>query len=197
MQPAEQPHPILHDVWGMLEVAMKGLGLLLLRLTVGGLLAGHGAQKLFGAFDGPGFSGTAGFMEKLGLRPGHVWASMATSGEFGGGLLTALGLAGPLGPILAISAMVMAAVKGHWGKPIWATSGGAELPVVNIAALGALAMIGPGTLSLDRLFGVRLPGWLVALFTVGAVGTVAYGALTVPDEQGEEAGTEGDDRAAA
>jgi putative oxidoreductase len=177
---------------------MRDLGLLMLRLTVGGLLAGHGAQKLFGAFDGPGFTGTAGHMEKLGLRPGHVWASMATAGEFGGGLLTMLGMASPLGPILAIAAMVMASVKAHWGKPIWATSGGAELPVVNIAALGALAMIGSGKLSLDRLFGMRVPGWLVALFTVGAIGTVAYGAMAEPDDQVEGSeGSEGDDRAAA
>lgn len=175
---------------------MTNLGLLLLRLVVGGLLAGHGAQKLFGAFDGPGFSGTAGFMEKLGLRPGHVWASMATAGEFGGGLLTLLGLAGPFGPILAVSAMVMAAVKGHWGKPIWATTGGAELPVVNIAAASALALTGPGAISLDRLFGIRIPGWLVALFMVGALGTVAYGAMTEPDQQ-DEAGAGEDDRTAA
>jgi putative oxidoreductase len=123
---------------------------------------------------------------------------MATAGEFGGGLLTVLGLASPLGPILAIAAMVMASVKAHWGKPIWATSGGAELPVVNIAALSALAMIGSGKLSLDRLFGMRVPGWLVTLFTVGAIGTVAYGALTEPDEQPEAADTgEGGDQAAA
>lgn len=175
---------------------MPNLGLLLLRLIVGGLLAGHGAQKLFGSFDGPGFSGTADFMEKLGLKPGHIWAGLATTGEFGGGLLTLLGLASPLGSIVAISAMVMATVKAHWGKPIWATSGGPELPVVNIAAASALALTGPGAFSLDRLFGIRIPGWLVALATVGALGTVAYGALTEPDQQDETADGEGDQAAA-
>ena len=174
---------------------MTNLGLLLLRLVVGGLLAGHGAQKLFGAFDGPGFTGTAGFMEKLGLRPGHVWASMATAGEFGGGLLTLLGFASPFGPILGTSAMLMAWLKAHWGKPIWATAGGAELPLVNIAAASALVLTGPGSISLDRLFGVRIPGWLVALFTLGALGTVAYGAMAEPDQQ-DEAGTGEADRAA-
>jgi putative oxidoreductase len=175
---------------------MRDLGLLVLRLTVGGLLAGHGAQKLFGAFEGPGFKKTAGHMETMGLQPGHVWASMATAGEFGGGLMTALGLAGPLGPILTISSMVMASVKAHWGKPIWAASGGAELPVVNIAAATALVLAGPGRLSLDRLFGIRIPGWVTALFTVGALGAVAYGALTEPEEMAEEAGEPGN-RAAA
>jgi putative oxidoreductase len=158
----------------------------MLRLVVGGLLAGHGAQKLFGAFGGPGFKGTAGFLETMGLRPGHIWASMATAGEFGGGLLTALGLAGPLGPIMAISAMAMATIKGHWGKPIWATSGGAELPAVNIAAATALAFTGPGAISLDRLFGLRIPGWLVALFTLGAAGTLIYGTMSEPDQTAEQ-----------
>jgi len=53
------------------------LGLLALRLTTGGLMAGHGAQKLFGSFGGHGLSGTAGFLESLGLKPGKQWAALA------------------------------------------------------------------------------------------------------------------------
>src|SRR5688572_23388419 len=75
------------------------LGLLALRLTAGGLLAGHGAQKLFGAFGGHGLEGTAGWLESIGLRPGKPWATLAGLSEFGGGALTALGLGGPLGPV--------------------------------------------------------------------------------------------------
>ena len=43
---------------------------LIVRLAQGTLMAGHGAQKLFGSFGGPGLQGTTGFMEMLGLRPG-------------------------------------------------------------------------------------------------------------------------------
>jgi putative oxidoreductase len=121
---------------------------------------------------------------------------MAGLGEFGGGLLTALGLLNPLGPILVLSAMAMAAVKGHWGKPIWVTSGGAELPVVNMAVAGALALTGPGACSLDRLFGLRVPRWMTALFTLGALGTLLYGTMMSPGKQ-EETATPEDDRAAA
>src|SRR6266516_2660829 len=71
-------------------------GLLLLRLTVGGLLAGHGAQKLFG------------WLESLGLKPANLWALGAALSEFGGGTLTALGLFEPLGPIATMASMVMA-----------------------------------------------------------------------------------------
>src|SRR5919201_1225803 len=79
--------------------AMQDVGLLLLRLTVGGLLAGHGGQKLFGWFSGPGLEGVGGMMEKLGLQPGQRWATIAGCGELGGGLCTALGFMHPVGPI--------------------------------------------------------------------------------------------------
>src|SRR5918999_6292024 len=106
----------------------------IVRLVQGSLMAGHGAQKLFGSFGGHGVEGTSGFMEMLGLRPGRPWAVLAGLSEFGGGVLTVLGLLNPLGPIGIIASMVMAAVKAPGGKPIWVTEGGAELPVTNIAA---------------------------------------------------------------
>src|SRR5947199_8835452 len=111
----------------------EDLGLLILRLVTGGLLAGHGAQKLFGWFGGPGLKGTAGWVQSLGLKPAQLWGPGAGAAEFGGGTMTALGLFHPLGPISEISAMAMATAKAHWGKPIWASKGGAELHGINIA----------------------------------------------------------------
>ena len=122
---------------------MTDLARLLVRLVVGGLVAGHGAQKLFGWFGGPGPEGTAGMMEQL-----------------------------ELGPLGIIGSMTMATTKVHWGKPIWVTSGGAELPITNIAAAAALALVGPGRYSIDHALGIRLPRW------VGILGLVAI-ALTV------------------
>ena len=46
-------------------------GLLLARLVIGPMMAAHGAQKLFGWFGGYGLTGTAGFFEGLGFRPGR------------------------------------------------------------------------------------------------------------------------------
>lgn len=161
---------------------MTDLALLVLRIVSGGLLVGHGAQKLFGSFGGNGLSGTAARLESMGLRPGLLWASGAGLGELVGGLLTVLGLGGPIGSILTGTSMKMATFKAHSGKPIWATAGGAELPVINSAVGTALALSGPGRYSLDRLFRIKIPWWLTALVTLGAGITLVVGLLMEPDD---------------
>jgi putative oxidoreductase len=166
----------------------------IVRLAQGSLMAGHGAQKLFGSFGGPGLEGTSGFMEMLGMRPGRPWAYLAGLSEFGGGVLTALGLLNPLGPLGVIASMSMATRKAHWGKPIWVTEGGAELPVFNIAVSTALMIREPDRYSLDRILGIRLPAWVGPLGLVGIILTVLYTELEAdePPEQEEtrEEGTQ-------
>jgi putative oxidoreductase len=176
---------------GMMTVedGMTDLALLLLRVVTGGLLMGHGAQKLFGSFGGYGLNGTAQWLESLGLRPGKLWAGGAGLGELVGGLLTILGLGGPIGSIVTTSSMKMAMFKAHSGKPIWNTAGGAELPMVNIAVGTALMMTGPGRFSLDRLFGIKIPRWFTLLVTLGATVTIVVGLLMEPEtaDDGESA----------
>jgi putative oxidoreductase len=129
---------------------MVDLALLILRTIMGSLMLGHGAQKLFGWWGGYGLDGTSAWVESLGLRPGRPWAIMAGGSEFGGGVLTLLGLLNPLGPLGVIGAMAMAARKAHWGKPIWVTEGGPELPVTNVSIAAALMLAGPGKSSPRR-----------------------------------------------
>lgn len=180
------------------ESGMANLGVLVLRATMGGLLAGHGAQKLFGSFNGPGLEGTSGFMEMLGLKPGRPWAYLAGLSELGGGTLTVLGFLNPLGPLAIIGSMAMAWATAHRGQPIWVTEGGAELPVTNIAAATALMLNGPGKYSLDRALGIRLPSWFALLGLVVIALSVIYGpgggGETSPeeDEAREELAGEGE-----
>lgn len=157
---------------------MIDTALLVLRLVTGGLLAGHGSQKLFGWFGGYGKEGTKGWLESMGFKPGDFWTYMVGSSEFGGGLLTALGLLGPVGPSATVGAMGTAALTAHRGKPIWVTSGGAELPVTNMAVATALALAGPGKLSLDELLDAHLPRWVAIPTLAGAVGAVVYAVYT-------------------
>jgi len=167
---------------------MGNLAVLILRAVLGLLLAGHGSQKLFGHFNGPGLEGTSGFLETLGMRPGRPWAYLAGLSEFGGGVLTVLGFLNPLGPLAVIGAMAMAWATAHRGQPIWATEGGAELPLTNIAAATAIMLNGPGKYSLDRALGTRLPGWLVPLGLVAIALSVIYGVGgEAPPPEGEEA----------
>ena len=158
----------------------------IVRLAQGSLMAGHGAQKLFGTFGGPGLEGTSQFMEMLGLKPGRPWATVAGLSEFGGGVLTALGLFNPLGPLGVIGAMSMATTKAHWGKPIWVTEGGAELPVLNITVSMALMIREPDKYSLDHLLGVRLPTCVGPLGLAGILLTVRYTGVGTEEQQQEK-----------
>ena len=154
------------------SVGTADLGLLALRLAVGGLLAGHGSQKLFGWFGGYGLEGTAGWLESMGYQQGKPWAALAGLSEFGGGTLTALGLAHPLGPISTLGAMIIAAIDVHAGKPVWASEGGAELPITNMSAALALVLAGPGAFSLDRALNLRVPKAISTLALLGVVAGV-------------------------
>jgi putative oxidoreductase len=148
------------------------LGLLVLRVVVGLLFAGHGAQKLFGYFGGYGLKGTAGFFEGIGLKPGHVHATSAGIMEFGGGLLLALGLITPIASAALIAVMTAAVITVHFPKGVWVTDGGYEYNLVLGAVAFALAGIGSGAWSLDHAFGISMHGvlWALGALAVGALG---------------------------
>ena len=162
---------------------MLDAALLLLRGVSGGLLAGHGAQKVFGAFEGPGPEGTQGMAEKLGLQPSNIWGHVAGLSELVGGGLTALGALSPVGPLTAMAPMVMATRLVHWNKPVWNSAGGAELPLLNMASFGALALAGPGRFSVDGALGIRVPRWVVGLTAAGVLGGTAYALATRSTEE--------------
>src|SRR5689334_8026662 len=129
-------------------------GLFVARVVLGGLMAAHGAQKLFGWFGGYGIAGTGGFFEELGFRPGRAFAAAAGAAETIGGLLVALGFLGPIGPAAVLSVMIVAAIAVHWGHGVFATSNGVELPLLYAAGAAALALTGPGGYSLDAALGL-------------------------------------------
>ena len=153
--------------------------LLLLRLVVGGLFIGHGAQKLFGAFGGQGIDGTGEFFDQIGFRPGKVQAGVAGSAELGGGTLLALGLATPAGAAATSGSMIgaIAGVSGRQG--VWIQQGGAEYNAVLVTASLALALAGPGRFSLDRMLGTERRGPLWALGSLAAALAGGLGALRI------------------
>ena len=158
------------------------VAVLVLRLVVGGLMFGHGAQKLFGLFGGQGVEGAGAFMEMLGLRPGRAHAIAGGLAEVVGGGLIALGLLVPLGAALVIAVMVTATIAAHWSNGLWAQNGGFEFPVTNAAVAFALAAVGAGDISLDAALDLDLAGagWALAALgagLAGGVGAVLQGRL--------------------
>jgi putative oxidoreductase len=136
---------------------MMALSLLLLRLVIGLIFVGHGAQKLFGVFGGHGLAGMAQFMNQLGLHPAKGWAIVAALAELVGGLLLALGLFMPLASWFIIGVMLVAITRVHWNKGFWTSQGGYEYNIVLIALAVVLGLLGAGTYSLDTVFHFFMP----------------------------------------
>jgi putative oxidoreductase len=154
---------------------MVALGLLILRLVVGLIVAGHGAQKLFGWWGGPGMTGWTNAMVRMRIRPAVPWAWMSALAELGGGLLVAAGLLNPLGSFALAGSMLVAMILVHWPKGFWVGKGGYEYNLMILGAAAAVAIAGPGTYSLDSALGIHLPEpWLLIIGTVATVAGVAF-----------------------
>ncbi|MFB7141790.1 DoxX family protein [Gottfriedia sp. NPDC056225] len=128
---------------------MINIGLLIIRLVIGLLFVGHGAQKLFGWFGGHGLKGTGGWFDSIGMKPGVTIALFAGLAELVGGILFALGLFTPLAAIIITGTMVMAIIKVHGPNGLWATSNGYEYNLTLVAVAIGVALIGPGQYALD------------------------------------------------
>ena len=111
-------------------------GLLLLRLVVGLLFAGHGAQKLFGWFGGGGPQGTTAFFSALGYRMPAAMAIVAGLSELGGGLMLATGFLTPLASFLLATVMLNAIATVVFPKGFF---GGYEFELTLAAVAIALA----------------------------------------------------------
>jgi putative oxidoreductase len=140
------------------------------RTILGGYLAVHGAQKLFGVFGGPGLDAAGAGFESMGLQPGKPMAALAGASELGGGILTIAGLADPLGPIAIVGSMAVASAVHRNAGPL-AAKGGFELPLTNLALAGLLGASGPGRFSLGRKFPTVLT--VAALATTAALSAVS------------------------
>lgn len=131
------------------------VGLLVLRVGVGGALAAHGTQKLFGWFGGGGVDGTAAMFDKAGFRPARLSAIAAGITETGGGALLAAGIATPAAGAAIAGTMVVASSMLA-PKGFFAAKGGYEYAALIGVGGVSLALTGPGALSLDDVTGDRL-----------------------------------------
>jgi putative oxidoreductase len=147
------------------------LGILLLRLVVGGLLIGHGTQKLFGWFGGAGPDAMGDMFRTLGYRRGRDMARLAGATETAAGALFVLGFLTPLAAAAVIGIMLNAIVVVHGDRGPWINAGGWEYNAVLAAVAAMLAFAGPGMVSLDRGLALGTSGlfWGLGAILLGCV----------------------------
>lgn len=151
-------------------------GLFLIHAVVGGFVAAHGSQKVFGILGGYGLEGTGQYLEGFGLRPGKLFAFAAGSAELVGGLAFAAGLFTPGAAALIAATMLVAARTDHAGKGFWIYNGGNEYVLTNTAVVIALAFYGAGAWSADNAIGWDVAG---VAWGLGALGAAVLGAAGV------------------
>jgi len=144
------------------------LALLVLRGTLGAVFLAHGINHVFG---GGKIAGTGRWFDRLGMRPGLLHAWLASLTEVGSGALLVLGLLTPLAAAGVVGVMLVAWITNHRGNGffIFRPGEGWEYVMTLTLAGFAVALLGPGGWSLDRLAGLgRLSGWTGCWIALGA-----------------------------
>lgn len=131
------------------------LGLLVLRVAVGGTILLHGLQK-FGLFDGPGLGALPGMLEQMGFTgPTTVLAWALALTEVGAGAALIVGLFTPLAAAGVLGVMACATwlerAGGYFPEVTadGAALGGYYFPVLVGAGALALLFTGAGRIALD------------------------------------------------
>lgn len=113
------------------------------RIVVGIIFAAHGAQKLFGAFGGPGLEPFVKMVGPVGY--------LVAIGEFFGGLGLIFGFLSRFSAASLIVIMIGAIVKVHAPNGFFlGQKPGFEYNFVLIGALTAILIAGPGRLAIGR-----------------------------------------------
>jgi putative oxidoreductase len=122
-----------------------------LRLTLGLIFVGHGAQKVFGAFGGPGWAKITSFPTPFAfMRPSWLWMGAAAVSELIGGVFVLTGLLTRVGAFLILCVMLTAMLGVHL-KGGFFLPAGIEYTVALSGVCLALLIAGGGQASIDRV----------------------------------------------
>jgi putative oxidoreductase len=129
-------------------VSGRDVASLVLRAAIGGTLVAHGVRH------GRSLDGTARWFGSIGFREPRQQAVASAVVEVGAGAALITGTATPLAASAVVGTMAVAARSVHLDNGFFITAEGYEYVLNLSAASVALAAIGPGGLSIDRLLGI-------------------------------------------
>lgn len=162
----------------------QDLGLLILRVTIGGFMIVHGLQKAFGWWGGPGLDGFKTSLTDMGFQHADILTYVATGGQLAIGILLVLGLFTPVAAAAALAyllngALADAMVAHEQARLATFVTDGHEYRLIPVIVAAAIVLTGPGRYGFDAGRGwVRRPfvGSFVALL-IGIGAGVAIWAL--------------------
>ncbi|MGX1811060.1 DoxX family protein [Nocardia sp. NPDC055321] len=149
---------------------------LLIRLVLGAIMIAHGVNHWIG---GGKIAGTARWFTGLGLRNGVLQAWLSVLTEIGAGVLLIAGLLTPLACAATISIMLVAGLLAHRANGFFVFKEGYEYVLALGATALALALLGPGRISLDHAVGSEITGWAGGGLALGAAVVATGGLLAV------------------
>lgn len=126
------------------------LSLLIVRVIAGLIMAAHGAQKMFGWFDGPGLTP---MVEQFGFL-GYLIAI----GEFFGGLGLIAGFLARFSAAANIVIMIGAIALAHGQHGFFLQNGGYEYNLALIGLLAPTLLAGPGRFAVSHYLPLRRSG---------------------------------------
>ena len=122
-----------------------------IRLALAAVMIAHGAQKVLGSFNGPGFKTFIGGNTPFGfMRPAWLWLAIAALSELVGGLLVGLGFLTRVAAFFIACVMITAIIGVHWNGGFFASNRGYEYPLSLLAMAVALLIAGGGQASVDK-----------------------------------------------
>ena len=122
-----------------------------IRLALAAVMIAHGAQKVLGSFNGPGFKTFIGGNTPFGfMRPAWLWLAIAALSELIGGLLVGLGFLTRVAAFFIACVMLTAIIGVHWNGGFFASNRGYEYPLSLLAMAIALLIAGGGQASVDK-----------------------------------------------
>ena len=139
-----------------LQARLNDIALLLVRAMLAVVFIYHGSQKLFGWFGGHGLSGTAAFMESIGIPLPMISTLLAGSAEFFGGIVLLLGVGARIAAVPIAFTMLVGIITVH-NSAFAVSAGGMEYALTLGVMLITLALMGPGRLTVARLLPQTAP----------------------------------------